>query len=89
MFRPLEVIIRLALEHFKMNIQIALLEIRSHFLLNAFNVNVCTYIHTYVRVCMYTMTELLTQSPSFDFVHRIIFFFTKTTFWNCLEERSS
>ena len=29
MFRPLEVIIRLGLEHFKSNMQIALLEMRS------------------------------------------------------------
>jgi len=35
MFRPREVVIRLALEHFKRNVQIALLEIISHFFIGA------------------------------------------------------
>ena len=74
MFRLREVIIRLLLEHFKRNIQIALLEMRSRFLHNAFIVNVCTY------VCMYVYNDRsLAQSPSFGFVHRLIFL-TNPTF---------
>ena len=40
MFRPRKAVIRLALEHFKSNISIALLEIRSHFLHNMFTISV-------------------------------------------------
>jgi hypothetical protein len=40
MFRPCEVMIRLSLEHFKRNIQIALLETRSHFLHNIYATSV-------------------------------------------------
>ena len=39
MFRPREVFIRLALEHFKRNITIALLEMRSHFVRNMFTIS--------------------------------------------------
>jgi hypothetical protein len=39
MFRPREVFIRLALEHFTRNIPIALLEMRSHFLHNMFTIS--------------------------------------------------
>jgi len=57
MFRPREVINRLALGHFETNVQISLLEMKSHFVHNAFNVNVCTYVRTYVRtyvcICVY------------------------------------
>jgi hypothetical protein len=47
MFRPCDVIIRLALEHFKTNTQIALLEMGSHFLHSVCNLNECTYVRTY------------------------------------------
>jgi len=39
MFRPREVIIRLAVKHFKRNIKIAVLEVRSHFLHGTFTVS--------------------------------------------------
>jgi hypothetical protein len=57
-FPPRGVIIRVALGHFEANVQIALLEMKSHYLHNAFNVSVCVYVRTYVciYVCMYVGT---------------------------------
>jgi hypothetical protein len=47
MLRPWEVIIRLALEHFKRNIQITLLEMRSYFLHNSSKFVFFKYIQTF------------------------------------------
>jgi hypothetical protein len=43
MFQLYEVVIRLALKHFKRNMQIALLEIRSHFIQNMSTISVSLF----------------------------------------------